>query len=197
MLQCLKAIGSQAIAFGLIAGSLQAQDQATTEDQPRQEESVAKGENAAQSESPDPIDLSPALQGIEAAIRELKAEVDKVEQERQQENDRRDLMAQEGMARWAFWMFIASGATVLLTLAALLTIIGTLFQTKRAADASVEMVDQAKASTTAAIKAVEVTREMGIAQTRAYVDVTAASAAEDDISPLLRMPISEMFTKFF
>lgn len=104
-----------AVAFGLICSASVAQDQTTTENQPRQEESIADGEESAESEQPRAIDPTPALEGIEAAIRDLEAEIDEVEKDRQRKNERRDVEAQEDMARWAFWMFVSTVVVAVIT----------------------------------------------------------------------------------
>ncbi len=165
-----------AFAFGLTFSGAAAQNQPTTEDQPRQEESVSNGQDSAESQQPEAIDTTPALQGIEAAIRDLKAEIDEVEQERQRENDRRDLDAQEGMAIWAERMFYVTLATVFLTLAALITIIRTLHHTKLAAKSAADMVPHARDSAAAAMDAAKAAfdanatmQRVGELETRAYL----------------------------
>lgn len=117
------------------------------------------------------VDPSPALQGIEAAIRELAAEEDEREQRAQERREQRDLAAQEAMAFWAEWMTYATGATVFLTLIGLAALIRTLHHTKRAADYTGTMLDEAKRATEAAQATVDITKRIGEAQTRAYLSI--------------------------
>ena len=63
------------------------------------------------------------------------------------------MVAQEGMALWAEWMFYAAAATTLLTFIALVAIIRTLHHTRRAADSAENMLTQTEKSTAAAISA--------------------------------------------
>jgi hypothetical protein len=76
------------------------------------------------------------------------------------------------MALWAFWMFVAATASVVLTFVGIILIGWTLYHTKRAATAAVDMVDEAKATTRAADETVKVTRDIGQAQVRAYLHIT-------------------------
>ncbi|PIL14304.1 hypothetical protein P775_26735 [Puniceibacterium antarcticum] len=167
-----------AIAFGLIACLGAAQEQPTPKDQPGQSESATNAGDGGQENQYKTIELTSALDRIEAAIRDLIAEEDKIEQERAREQASRDLNAQEGMAWWAELMFYATAATVALTFVALFAIIRTLFHTKRAADAAHDMVDEARATTTAAERGALVAREIGEAQVRAYVSVDEISISE-------------------
>lgn len=82
---------------------------------------------------------------------ELAACVIKEDDEREkQENAARDLYAQEEMALWAKLMFLVSFVGLLLTAAALWAIVRTLHQTRRAADYTEGMLDEAKEATKAA-----------------------------------------------
>lgn len=143
-----------------------AQNVPASEDQPSAENATADGQNQSAEHQSPTIAPTTALQGIERAIRDLKAEIDQVEQERQRENSRRDLDAQESMAHWAEWMFYAAFATTVLTTFALWAIVRTLHHTKRAADS--------------AQQAVKVTREVGRDQSRAYVHVERAEFSQSD-----------------
>lgn len=161
-----------AVAFGLVASLAVAQELATPEDQPRQEERAADSDSGPGPEQQQALDHVPALQGIEAAIRDLVSRGDEAEQDR----NNRDLAAQEEMARWAYWMFVTSAASVFLTFFALLAIIRTLHHTKRAADYAHDMTKQTEISTRAAMDAVEVTKKIGQADIRAYVIVAEAKS---------------------
>lgn len=129
-------------------------------------------------EPPSAFDLPAAFQGIESAIRDLQTEESAAERTQTRKRDSDDLKAQEAMALWAFWMFIATAATVFLTAAALIAIIRTLHHTKRAADYAAKMVDEAKATTKAAEasvvqaqKTIDLTRLALIATDRAWLTV--------------------------
>ena len=78
------------------------------------------------------------------------------------------------MAFWAERMTWATWATVIVTFIGLMLILATLYYTKVAAKAAKEMVEEAKKTTIETQKTVEVTREIGEAQIRAYLSVTSA-----------------------
>lgn len=149
------------VALGLVILATESRSQTAAEDQPRQEESTSDTQSDSKQQNPKPVDLTPVLENIEAAIRDLIAEEDKIAAEAQQNRESRDLEAQEGMAKWAEWMFYATTATVVLTLAALMAIIRTLHHTRRAAD-SAEIVARD-------------TKAIGEAQVRAYLHCGSAS----------------------
>lgn len=179
-------------ALGLtLAGSGQAQEsealsRSQVDANERSREGAQDGENRATEEQSEPVDLSPSLQGIEAAIRELVAEEYEPEQRAQDDRERRDLAAQEAMALWAEGMAYLTGATVVLTFVGLLALIRTLHHTRRAADYTASMLEEAKETTAAARAsvreteraaqaaeaAVAVTREMSQAQVRAYISIS-------------------------
>ena len=76
-----------------------------------------------------------------------------------------DLKAQQEMADWAFWMIVASVAAVVVTATGVVYVAATLGQTRKGVKAAVDVVD--------------VTREMGQRQMRAYVGVTKGRATYD------------------
>lgn len=162
-----------ALAIGLTA--LPVWPQSTTEYEPQQEEGATDSIDEGEDQNGQPVNLTPALEGIETAIRDLIAEEDKIAAQAQQDQEYRDLNAQEGMAFWAQWMFYATAVTVALTALALFAIIRTLHHTKRAADYTEGMLDQARATTLAAEKSVLVTREIGMAQARPYLGFEIAT----------------------
>lgn len=172
-----------AIAFGLIlaAQSAHAQDdlKSAVQEQPSAERNAEEGEatsdDSGSDQQPDTMDPTPALERIESAIRDLVAEEDEIERQRQMERDGRDLDAQEAMAKWAFWMFVATAATVILTFIALVAIVRTLHHTRRAADYAKE--------------GVEITQQIGQAEVSAYVYCTAASyeRRKDSITVVLEL----------
>jgi hypothetical protein len=105
-----------------------------------------------------PFELYEMFERIESAIRSLKVEADKKENEEKESREKSDLIAQQEMSRWAFWTMVATWGTTLLSLAALLTIYRTLVHTRRAADASNRMVIEAQQTTVAAREANEIAR---------------------------------------
>jgi hypothetical protein len=132
--------------------------------------------NDDQTEDDGPQDLAPALNQIESAIREFAAQERSTQSQGRDQYDVRDLDAQEQMAFWTQAMFWASAVAVVFTLAGLVLIAVTLHHTKRAADYGKAMVDEARKTTQAALEGtqaardtVEVTREIGEAQARAYI----------------------------
>ena len=167
----LKSYWIVAVAFGLTVLTTEVWGQSATEDQPRQEESTADTQEGREANYPNPIDFSPALEGIEAAIRDLIAEEDKVEASRKQDAESRDLNAQEAMAKWAFLMTIATIGGVIATFVGLVLIGKTLHHTRRAADYTRDMLKEADRSAAAAEGAVAATRDIGEKQVRAYLHV--------------------------
>lgn len=148
----------------------------------------AEGQQPAADQQGATVDLAPFFQGIESAIRDTIAVENNAERERQQQNEERDLYAQEEMAFWAKGMFWATVAAVILTLAALIAIIRTLHHTRRAADAAHEMAGEAKLATAAARESVLETRRMGEAQVRAYMcpsQIYAVKAVGEDRDDLI------------
>lgn len=89
------------------------------------------------------------------ALRECVIEA--AEAAQHQSESRQDLYAQQDMSRWAFWMMVIAGLTLLVTALGIAWIRDTLIETRRA----VRSADDA----------VRVTREIGEAQVRAYVSV--------------------------
>ena len=124
--------------------------------------------------SPHPEILTPALQKIEFAIRDSIAKKDDANDQRQEARDKADLEAQESMAFWSKLMFWATAFAAAVTFGGLVLIWRTLHHTRRAADYALDMVAEAKAATKAAQDAVEVTRKIGEAQSRAYLTCIGA-----------------------
>ncbi len=127
--------------------------------EPRQEDSTSTGQRSSSNEPDNSVSYVPVLKGIESAIRDLIAEEDKIERERQKNQKVRDLHAQEEMALWAKYMSWATTATVFLTFIALVAIIRTLHHTRRAGDAAFDMVEEAKSTTKAAQDTINVMRD--------------------------------------
>lgn len=166
-----------AIAFGLVLASVAALAQEAqkpaVKSQPvpsvGKEGGTPAGKQNPAPEQDDAAKFLPAIQGIESAIRDLIAEEDKVASEREEQREVADLKAQMDMARWAFWMLIATGATVILTGVGVVLIWRTLLYTRQAAVHAGEAVVEAGNATKAAQDAVEETRRIGEAQVRAYL----------------------------
>jgi hypothetical protein len=164
-----------AATLGIAALATESWGQSAAEDQPRQEESATNANNDSNAQNGQPVNITTSLKNIEAAIRDLIAEEDQIAANAQQNREKRDLEAQEGMARWAEWMFYATAATVALTLAALFAIIRTLHHTRRAADYTKDMLVEANRSAAAAEDAVAATRDVGEKQVRAYLHVKSVA----------------------
>ena len=134
-----------------------------------------------QKNEPTPEKLSPSLDRIEAAIRDLIAQERTARGQGPKDNEIRDLDAQEGMAFWAKTMFWATVAAVILTFAGIALIWRTLYHTRRAADSAKDMAEESRKATLAAVaaakaaeSAVEVTSDTAQRQLRAYVFVVEA-----------------------
>jgi hypothetical protein len=189
-------IGSAAIAFGLSAAlsgalaqeriepALESQPVPESRDQPGADQSKA----SAGQEDTDTGRLVAAIDEIKAAIRDLIAEEDPQQRERQEHREEADLHAQQDMALWAKRMFWATFAAVVLTFVGVVLIWRTLIHTRHAAEAAIggtnAAIDAAKAAQTtaeAAIKANELNRSSFIEMYRARLDLMEMKA----VSPLI------------
>ncbi len=88
---------------------------------------------------------------------------------KESERAERDLIAQEAMASWAFWLLVTSIVSVALTLAGLVMIWRTLFHTRKAAEASAEMVSQAQRATGAAAHQAKIAEAALVANERPWI----------------------------
>ncbi|QIS94691.1 hypothetical protein FQ775_24185 [Nitratireductor mangrovi] len=154
-----------AIGLGVSPGLAQELEQSAPQREPepagqQQEATSARQENPAPEPDNTP-DLLPAIQGIEAAIRDLIAEEDKIAAEEARRRDKADLEAQESMATWTFWMFIAAAVSALLTAIGVVLIWRTLIHTRDAAQYAGAAVEEAKGATKAAEETVVVTKQIG------------------------------------
>lgn len=147
-------------AFGLIALPTIGRSQ----EEPRRPENAADGATSQQAEQP-VADLLPALEGIEAAIRDLVREESEEERNRAANQVAQDVEAQTEMAQWAMEMALASMAAALFTLVGLVLIWRTLHYTKKAALSADGMLSEAKAATLEAKAANSIMAE----QRRAWV----------------------------
>lgn len=95
-----------------------------------------------------------------------KCVIEAAETAQNQSEARQDLYAQQDMSRWAFWMTIISGLTMLMTGVGIVWIRDTLVETRRAVDSADD--------------AVRVTREIGVAQISPYLSIVRASAFVDE-----------------
>ncbi len=100
------------------------------------------------------------------------------------------------MAKWAKKMYYATGATVILTLFALFAIVRTLHHTRRAADYTKGMLDQAIITTSAAIEANKTTRLVGQAQIRPWVLYKGILANPEEKMGTRSVNISFMWKNF-
>ena len=161
------------LAFPALGQETQSVPPPATKSQPIPEsgQNASKGKGAANSQEkqPAPEQLTPSLNKIEAAIRDLIAQQRATQNHPPEKHEISDLEAQEGMALWAQAMFWASLAAVVLTFVAIALIWRTLHHTRRAANYAGDMVVEAKATTEAANKSIEVTRDSAERQSRAYM----------------------------
>ena len=145
------------------------------ESQPKTESGQQAGKSEAtdqgQKKKPAAEKLSPSLNRIESAIRDLIAQQRAAQGKGPEQHEISDLKAQEGMAFWAKTMFWATVAAVVITFIGILLIKRTLEETKRAAIAAEGMLDEAKETTKAAQAAIEATSKTAERQLRAYVQV--------------------------
>lgn len=94
--------------------------------------------------------------------------IKKYEEHEAWDKERRDLHAQEDMAFWALWMFVS-------TVLAFCAVLGTLYYTRRAAEHTEQMLDEARNTTTEAKKSNEIMRE----EQRAWLGI---ELSENEIS---------------
>jgi hypothetical protein len=125
-----------------------------------------------------PLNLDTIEREIERIARALEAAIKTPKPADETERAQRDLIAQEGMAHWAKWMFWASLASVLLTLVGVFLIWRTLIHTRSAAKAAADAVIEARLATQAANKAIEITAENAERELRAYVDISSAEITD-------------------
>lgn len=137
-----------------------------------QSRAAQTAQNPSTSSKPiSPPTIQDLLQRIASA---LEAANDKPESPQDAEHARRDLAAQEDMAKWAMFMLGVGGAEAVITFLGLLLIWRTLIHTRRAADYAKSMADDSQttiATTAAANLAAE---ENTIRELRAYVSVNPA-----------------------
>lgn len=165
------------IALGLMLFAFQARsqeaDEMAFEDQPVAEDGqldrAFSGKEVAVPERQDTSVFVPAIQGIEAAIRDLVAAQNPRKDADEIQRQKDDLNAQMRMALWAMWMFFAAIGSLFLTGAGVLLIWRTLHHTRRAADYTREMVDEARAATAAAEDTAAVAKQAMIAEKRAWL----------------------------
>lgn len=164
-----------AIALGLVAFGALAQEAVRPEragpSTPAAEQQQI-GEVAKTSAPQDPAAsdrLISTLQRIESAVRDLVSEEDRKERQADQRRGNADLYAQLQMARWAFWVAVAAGASVFLIAVGLVFIGRTMRYLRIAAEYAGKTLDEAKRASKAAEDAVAETRRIGEAQTKAYL----------------------------
>lgn len=127
---------------------------------------------ASPGQDPDYSDrLISTLERVESAVRNLVTADDRLERQAEQRRGNADLYAQLQMARWAFWMTVAAGTSVVLIAVGLVLIGRTMRRIRIAAEYAGATLDEAKQTTKAAEDAVAETRRIGEAQTRAYLTV--------------------------
>ncbi|MDF1732963.1 MAG: hypothetical protein P1U49_15775 [Minwuia sp.] len=122
--------------------------QEEAEDPPRTEERTAE-DGSEPRDSQQPIDLTAIENLIKRIATAIEAEENQEDRSWEKDYASRDLDAQEGMAKWTFWILITTGASVVVTAAGVILVYFTLKHSRRAADAAFKMVDEAKETTKA------------------------------------------------
>lgn len=157
---------------------------------PGQDAGTGDGQEEAAKEETSASRIEPALQAIEAAIRELVAEDDAEERKRQEKREEADLQAQEDMVLWAGRMTYATWAGVVLTLIGLALIARTMLYTrdaalyaKTAAEAGVASVEEAKKSTSAAVKSADAAMLANVLQRELFITANRPWLCIEEISP--------------
>jgi hypothetical protein len=92
-------------------------------------------------ESLPPVHFSAIQNSLDGIAREIKRADDKADTKRENERADRDLIAQEGMERWAFGMIVVATVSTILSVVGVILIWRTLVHTRRAADAAWNAVD--------------------------------------------------------
>lgn len=162
-----------ALAFGLSFAPLtpKAQDTALPSQPipaPGNEQSRPAGNDSASGDQRGASPLVSAIQGVEAAIRDVIPQEDQEQRRSEEGRDQADLEAQQDMAFWAQWMFWVNTGTTLLTFVGLFLIWRTLTATKSAAKAAWCGVEEARGATQAAIRAAEAAGD-AVAAERAWL----------------------------
>jgi len=136
-----------------------------------QSDTANESDDATKPDIKNSLEVLTAIKGIETAIRDLIAEEDKIEADHQRKNEKRDLDAQEAMAKWARWMFWATFGSAGVTLVGLILIGFTLSYTRKAAEYTDGLLDQARKATVATIGAVEAAESANVVSTKnAFID---------------------------
>lgn len=161
------------------SGYSQDEPSPTFESQPKtspgQKESGATSGSKAEPEEGRPIDIAPAIQGVEAAIREHIPLENQEERERREQREIDDTNAQVAMAKWAKWAAFAAVGTVFLTGAGVLLIWRTLIHTRDAARAALAAVGEAQKVTIESQKQTALA-EQSLQEAKAATRVSIAAA---------------------
>lgn len=134
--------------------------------------------NKDSSRNPPPL----AANAVDSTIRDIVAPHPEPQNRAEEARARRDLQAQEDMAKWAFWMLVAAIVGTSLTAVGVGLVFRTLHHTRRAADFAGETIAESQRASQAALVASEAATESnriaGAAaktQLRAYVGVQAVN----------------------
>lgn len=133
------------IALGLTLfayqGHSQEAEETALESQPVAEERQSDGASCANDGAEDYSQLAERiageLVGIKAAIRDLVAEIGAPESAEEKQRGDRDLQAQEDMAYWAKWMFLATLGTIVIAGVGIYYVRKTLMESRRIGQAQV------------------------------------------------------------
>lgn len=142
---------------------------------------------------PETAEVSRAIDAVEKQLdrigQRLEAIDDKEAASRKERHEASDLAAQWKQSLWAMLMFIAAAVQTVLTAAGLALIFFTLRATRDAARHAESMVAEAARGTAAALAAVDVTRDVGHAQVRAYLVISDASLTFLGKKPEIRFKV--------
>lgn len=163
-----------ALGTGAYFGSLYAPDH-------KQYQAVA-GDQSRQNDYRGPSQSLPDIAGLPGPVERAIANPRPPSGE---DHEKRDLAAQEASALWAFWMVVASFLSVFITT------LGTIFLYKQIVLTRKAVKDTGKA-TGAMKKQNKIAREIGEAQTRAYISVGKVSILLIESYPVIKFNLKNV-----
>ena len=149
-----------------------------SQDEPRSEYSA----------SSDMLSLKQSVDSVASAVEAL---AEKPESPESKEQAKENLRAAQKSAFWAMVSAIAAGLGFVVSVAGLIFVIRTVKYTKEAVIHAGTQATQALRSADAAIQSIEVTRDLGRRQSKAYVFVTAIEVQNFgvELSPIVAMRV--------
>lgn len=181
------ALGGWLVAFLCLSPVCVIQAQQT--DQATAGQESPQGDDSKLKDEWDRIPATLLRDYISRAISALEAGVTKEDSPEKEQREKDDLKSQQDMAWWALWMVIGTGAQVLVGA------VGIYF-VKRTLERNEEAIEAAKVASTAAVtaadaakEAIEVTREMGARQLRAYIGISETKYENGPLGPAIGVVI--------